>query len=89
MDRYEFALVCSELTDFVWNDFCSNYIEFAKSGLNSLDASYRSETLNTLVYVLDRILRLLSPFIPFITEEIYLSLFPNKKSINLKVGLKS
>lgn len=82
MDRYEFAIASNELYSFIWDDYCSQYIEFAKNGLNSSDKNYRSETLNTLVYVLDKILVMLSPYIPFVTDEIYRNLFGDERSVN-------
>lgn len=71
LDKYELAIAGNEIMSFVWDDFCSMYIEFTKSALNSEDLSVKHETLNTLIYVLEVILKLLHPFIPFVTEEIY------------------
>ena len=71
LDKYELAIAGNEIMSFVWDDFCSMYIEFTKSALNSDDLSVKHETLNTLIYVLEAILKLLHPFIPFVTEEIY------------------
>ena len=65
MDNYEFNLVGAELYNFIWEDFCSNYIEFSK---------FRSDnqtTKSTLCYVLTGILKMMHPFMPFVTEEIY------------------
>ena len=81
LDRYEFAIAGNELESFVWNDFCSYYIEFAKSGINSEDKDIKNATLSTLVYVLDAILRLLHPYIPFVTEEIYQEIHGKEESI--------
>ncbi len=82
LDRYEFAMAGNELYSFVWDDFCSNYIEFSKAGLNSDDEKVKNDTLNTLIYVLDAILRLLHPYIPFVTEEIYGEIHGKDVSIN-------
>ncbi len=71
LDKYELAIAGNEIIDFVWNDFCSMYIEFTKSALNSDDINLKHQTLDTLLYVLQSILKLLHPFIPFVTEEIY------------------
>ena len=79
LDRYELAIAGNEIMDFVWNDFCSSYIEFTKSALNSEDLNVKHETLNTLIYVLDAILKLLHPFIPFVTEEIYQNIHGTKE----------
>ena len=65
MDKYEFNLVGAELYDFIWNDFCSSYIEFAKFSLDS------QTTKSVLFYVLDGIIKMMHPFMPFVTEEIY------------------
>ena len=79
LDRYELAIAGNEIMDFVWNDFCSSYIEFTKSALNSDDLNVKHETLNTLIYVLEAILKLLHPFIPFVTEEIYQNIHGTKE----------
>ncbi len=71
LDKYELAIAGNEIEDFVWNDFCSSYIEFTKPLLMSEDINVKHEALNTLIYVLEAILKLLHPFIPFVTEEIY------------------
>ena len=65
MDNYEFNLVGAETYEFIWNDFCSNYIEFAKFNSES------TTTKSVLCYVLTGILEILHPFMPFVTEEIY------------------
>ena len=81
LDKYELAIAGNEIEDFVWNDFCSMYIEFTKSALNSDDINSKHQTLNTLIYVLDAIIKLLHPFIPFVTEEIYQAIHGKDKSI--------
>ncbi|MGN1406258.1 MAG: class I tRNA ligase family protein, partial [Erysipelotrichaceae bacterium] len=81
LDRYEFAIAGNELINFVWNDFCSSYIEFTKSTLLGDDEEAKKKTLNTLIYVLTAILKLLHPFIPFVTEEIYQAIYGKKVSI--------
>ena len=81
LDKYELAIAGNEIMSFVWNDFCSMYIEFTKSALNSDDINVKHETLNTLIYVLQAILKLLHPFIPFVTEEIYQEINGKEKSI--------
>ncbi|MCD7894831.1 MAG: valine--tRNA ligase [Erysipelotrichaceae bacterium] len=74
MDKYEFVNVGSELYSFIWDDFCSWYIELSKVHLNSDNLQEKQATQNTLVYVLNAIVRLLHPFMPFVTEEIYQSI---------------
>ena len=83
MDKFEFGNVGSELYDFIWNDFCSWYIELSKETLNGNDSVLKKATQDTLVYVLNSIVRLLHPFMPFVTEEIYLSIPHLKESIVL------
>ncbi|WP_281678914.1 valine--tRNA ligase [Eggerthia catenaformis] len=83
MDKFEFGNVGSELYDFIWNDFCSWYIELSKETLNGNDSVLKKATQDTLVYVLNSIMRLLHPFMPFVTEEIYLSIPHLKESIVL------
>lgn len=84
MDKYEYALVGNELYSFVWDDFCSWYIELSKAGLMSDDEVTRTAAKSTLVTVLSGILRMLHPFMPFVTEEIYLAIPHDKESINLE-----
>jgi valyl-tRNA synthetase len=84
MEKYEFALVGNELYAFVWDDFCSWYVEMSKSSLNSEDESIRSAAQDTLLTVLNAIVRLLHPFMPFVTEEIYQKLPHAQESICLE-----
>ena len=84
MDKYEYALVGNELYSFIWDDFCSWYIELSKAGLMSDDETQRNAAKSTLVVVLSGILRMLHPFMPFVTEEIYLAIPHEKDSINLE-----
>ncbi|MDO5108998.1 MAG: valine--tRNA ligase [Erysipelotrichaceae bacterium] len=84
MEKYEFALVGNELYSFVWDDFCSWYVEMSKSALNSDDPKARKAAQSTLLTCLDSILRLLQPFMPFVTEEIYLTIPHRQESINLE-----
>ena len=65
MDKYEFNIASMELYNFVWEDFCSNYIELAKTSLES------NTTKSVLFKILTGILKMLHPFMPFVTEEIY------------------
>ena len=79
MDNYEFNLVSTETENFIWNDFCSNYIEFSKFNIES------NSTKSTLCYVLTGIMKLLHPFMPFVTEEIYDKL-PIKDSESIMIS---
>ena len=65
MDKYEFNIVGSELYTFIWNAFCDNYIEFAKFSLNDYT------TKSVLLKVLTDLLKMLHPFMPYVTDEIY------------------
>ena len=84
MEKYEFALVGNELYSFVWDDFCSWYIEMSKASLQSSDEEVRKAAKSTLFVMLNAIVRLLHPFMPFVTEEIYLALPHEKESICLE-----
>ena len=65
MDKYEFNLAGSEIYNFSWNCFCDYYIEMAKYSLDT------DSTKSTLCFVLTGILKMLQPFMPYVTEEIY------------------
>ena len=71
MEKYEMGIALANLYDFVWNDFCDWYIELTKPVLYGEDDKKRNDTISVLVYVLDKILKLLHPFVPFLTEKIY------------------
>jgi len=71
MDKYEFVNVGTALYNFIWDDFCSWYIELSKVHLNSGNDKEKQASVHTLVYVLNAIVRMLHPFMPFVTEEIY------------------
>ena len=71
MERYEMGIALAKLYDFVWNDFCDWYIELTKPVLYGDDETARNDTVSVLVYVLKETLKLLHPFVPFVTQEIY------------------
>ncbi|KRN88980.1 valine--tRNA ligase [Ligilactobacillus ceti] len=73
-DKFEFGEAGRALYNFIWNDFCDWYIEMAKADLNSTDEKLKRNTQNILCYVLDQILRLLHPIMPFVTEQIWLTM---------------
>ena len=79
MERYELGIAVQKIYDFIWDTYCDWYIELTKARLYSEDASRKNTALQVLVYVLDQTLRLLHPFMPFITEEIWQSL-PRRES---------
>ena len=71
MQKYDLGIAADKLIDFMWNDFCDWYIELSKPALYGDDAEKKRGALGVLVFVLNNALRLLHPFIPFVTEEIY------------------
>ena len=72
LNAYRFDLAAKALYEFVWHDFCDWYLEFTKTTLNDeAPENAVQSTLHTLYATLDRILRLLHPFMPFITEELH------------------
>ena len=79
MDKYDFNIVGQELYSFIYDDFCSNYIEMAKFNLDS------NTTKSVLCYVLTGILKMLHPFMPFVTEEIY-TMLPIKDAESIMVS---
>ncbi len=78
MEKYEMGVALAILYDFVWSEFCDWYIEFTKPVLYGEDEVKRADTISVLVYVLRETLKLLHPFVPFITEKIYKDI-PNEK----------
>ncbi len=76
LDRFEVGVALASLYDFTWDVFCDWYIELSKARLNEKGTEANIVAQNVLVYVLEGILKLLHPFMPFITEEIY-GVLPN------------
>ena len=74
LEKYELGVAIQKVYDFIWDTYCDWYIELTKARLYSEDAQRKQTALSVLVYVLDQTLRLLHPFMPFITEEIWQSL---------------
>ena len=71
LNKYELGVACDLLTAFMWDNFCDWYIELTKPSLYGEDETRKNNALGVLVYVLKSALKLLHPFIPFVTEEIY------------------
>lgn len=71
LENYRLDQATQALYDFFWNEFCDWYLEMAKPALRHEDAGVANATRGTLAYILDNALRLLHPFMPFITEEIW------------------
>ncbi|MEW5567228.1 valine--tRNA ligase [Rossellomorea marisflavi] len=82
-DKYEFGEVGRILYNFIWDDFCDWYIEMAKLPLYGEDKAAKKTTRSILAYVLDNTMRLLHPFMPFITEEIWQNLPHEGESITV------
>lgn len=94
LEEMKFNEVADTIYQFTWHEFCDWYLEFCKLSITTDNAMEKKETLNTLLFVLDQILRLLHPIAPFVTEEIWQKLpmirekpsimlidFPNSKTI--------
>ena len=79
MEKYELNLVGAELYSFIWEDFCSSYIEFAKFNLDN------NTTKSVLYTVLSGIIKMMHPFMPFVTEEIY-QMLPIKDADSIMVS---
>jgi valyl-tRNA synthetase len=73
-EEFEFAKVCDALYHFAWDEFCDWYLELAKSALNGADAEAAALTRRVLGHVLDQLLRLIHPVMPFVTEELWTAL---------------
>ena len=85
MDKFELGIAVQKVYDFIWDEFCDWYIEIAKLRTYQYDTCQVSANaaLWTLRMVLTEALKLLHPFMPFITEEIFCTLHPQKESIML------
>ncbi len=75
-NRYRFDLAAKSLYEFAWHVYCDDFVEAAKQALQGNDAAAADSTRHTLLYVLESILRLLHPLIPFITEELWHQVAP-------------
>ena len=74
MDHFELGVAAGKIYDFIWDDYCDWYIELTKPRLNSGDEAASRSAQQVLLYVLTEILKLLHPFTPFITDEIWQAL---------------
>ncbi len=81
MDKYELGIAVQKVYDFIWEEFCDWYIEMSKPVLYSENEEEKLPVLWTLKTVLSEALKLLHPFMPFITEEIYCTLNPDEESV--------
>lgn len=80
-DEFQFGEAGREMYNFIWNDFCDWYIEISKVALNGTDEILKKHKQDKLVWILDQILRLIHPIMPFVTEKLWLSMPHNGKSI--------
>ena len=74
MDSFELGVAAGKIYDFIWDDYCDWYIELTKPRLNGDDEAAKESAQRVLLYVLVETLKLLHPFMPFITEEIWQAL---------------
>ncbi|MFQ8636586.1 MAG: valine--tRNA ligase [Acutalibacteraceae bacterium] len=74
LEKFELGMAVSKLYDFIWDDFCDWYIELAKIRMNGADEQSADSARRVLVWVMSNTLRLLHPFMPYITEEIWQTL---------------
>ena len=84
MERYDFNAASSHLYNFVYDDFCSNYLEMSKVSLNGEDEEKKNSTYQVLLYALKNIILLIYPYTPFIAEELYQNLPNHLTSIMLE-----
>ena len=81
MEKYELGIAVQKVYDFIWEEFCDWYIEMVKPRLYSEEDTTKAAALWTLKTVLGDALKLLHPYMPFVTEEIYCTLNPQEESI--------
>ena len=84
MDKYDFNAASNHLYNFVYDDFCSQYLEMSKVALNSENEETKNTTKAVLLYCLKNIILLIYPYTPFIAEELYCSLPTHLESIMLE-----
>ncbi|OON93126.1 MAG: valine--tRNA ligase [Candidatus Epulonipiscioides saccharophilum] len=88
LDKYELGLAVGKVHDFAWEEFCDWYIEMVKPRLYNKEDPTRSAALYTLKTVMIDILKMLHPFIPFVTEEIFLGIQNSEQSIMMSTWPK-
>ena len=84
LEKFELGIAVQKLYDFIWDCFCDWYIELKKTDLYADDEAAAQNARQVLVYVLDKILKLLHPFMPFITEEIWQNIPHDGETIMLE-----
>ena len=86
LDNYEFGVALSKIVDFLWDNFCDWYIEITKSRLYDKECKTRNNAIYLLNFVLSEAMKLLHPFMPFITEEVYSNLIIADKAESIMVA---
>ncbi len=86
LDNYEFGVALSKIVDFLWDNFCDWYIEITKSRLYDKECKTRNNAIYLLNYVLSEAMKLLHPFMPFITEEVYSNLVISDKAESIMIS---
>ena len=86
LDNYEFGVALSKIVDFLWDNFCDWYIEITKSRLYDKECKTRNNAIYLLNYVLSEAMKLLHPFMPFITEEVYSNLIIADKAESIMIA---
>ena len=85
LDEYRFNEVAAGLYQFIWHEFCDWYLELSKIALDSEDAQIQARAKHTLATVLDAALRLLHPLMPYISEEIWHALHPDRANDSIMI----
>ena len=83
IEKYDLGIAANKIYEFIWNEFCDWYIEIIKPRLYNENCETKKEAMYTLNYILVNSMKLLHPFMPFITEKIYMNLYVDKESLML------
>jgi valyl-tRNA synthetase len=86
MDKFEFVVAGSYLYNFIWDDYCSWYIEMTKVSLNGNNEEQKNLTKTILFEALEAILKMIHPFMPFVSDEIYQTLYSSKNKFLLQAS---
>jgi valyl-tRNA synthetase len=86
--KYEFSAIANEIYAYVWDEFCSRFIEVAKADFQDTNSPTREGTLETIDYVISNVLRLMHPYTPFLTEELWLELGFSEETIQFQAWPK-
>jgi valyl-tRNA synthetase len=86
MDKFEFVVAGSYLYNFIWDDYCSWYIEMTKVSLNGDNEEQKNLTKTILFEALEAILKMIHPFMPFVSDEIYQTLYSSKNKFLLQAS---